>query len=65
MTENCAAALVQPLTDEAVGAVGCPTPCTEVKLRDTDDYRATDAYPLSEEAFQAQVRRPYPLNPKP
>lgn len=55
MTENCAAAVVQPLGYRRGGNVGGPTPCVEVKLQDTDDYKCTDVYPGTKEAFESQV----------
>lgn len=54
MTENFGAAVAQPLGYTALGNVGGPLPCTEVKLMDTDDYKASDVYPASKEAFEAQ-----------
>jgi len=55
MTENCAAAVVMPWGYEVGGNVGGPIPCTEVKLMNTDDYKVTDVYPASLEAFEGQV----------
>ena len=55
MTENCAAAVVQPLGYRKGGNVGGPIPCVEVKLKDTDDYKSTDMYPATSAAFEAQV----------
>jgi len=55
MTENCAAAVVQPLGYRKGGNVGGPTPCVEVKLQDTEDYKCTDVYPGTKEAFERQV----------
>ena len=54
MTENFGAAVAQPLGYTALGNVGGPLPCTEVKLMDTEDYTAGDVYPATKEAFEAQ-----------
>jgi len=37
------------------GNVGGPTPCVEVKLQDTDDYKCSDVYPTTQDAFEKQV----------
>jgi len=37
------------------GNVGGPTPCVEVKLQDTDDYKCSDVYPTTKDAFETQV----------
>eukprot|EP00285_Hemiselmis_virescens_P006971 CAMPEP_0173389900 /NCGR_PEP_ID=MMETSP1356-20130122/13899_1 /TAXON_ID=77927 ORGANISM="Hemiselmis virescens, Strain PCC157" /NCGR_SAMPLE_ID=MMETSP1356 /ASSEMBLY_ACC=CAM_ASM_000847 /LENGTH=701 /DNA_ID=CAMNT_0014347181 /DNA_START=23 /DNA_END=2128 /DNA_ORIENTATION=+ len=55
MTENCAAAVVMPISYAGTGNVGGPIPCTEVKLQDTDDYKCTDVYPASAKEFEEQV----------
>ena len=55
MTENCAAACVQPLGSIKGGNVGGPTPAVEVKLQDTEDYKTSDVYPKTKEEFEAQV----------
>eukprot|EP00051_Salpingoeca_urceolata_P026721 m.478339 g.478339 ORF g.478339 m.478339 type:complete len:663 (+) comp21121_c0_seq1:69-2057(+) len=50
MTENCAAAMAGPLGYTTVGTVGCPLPCTEVKLVDVPEmeYTAKDEQPRGE-----------------
>ena len=55
MTENCAAAVVQPWGYEVGGNVGGPIPCVEVKLMDTEDYKVADKYPGSKGEFEGQV----------
>lgn len=55
MTENCAAAVVMPVTYLGVGSVGGPIPCTEVKLQNTEDYKCTDVYPKTKCEFESQV----------
>eukprot|EP00284_Hemiselmis_tepida_P003613 CAMPEP_0174944726 /NCGR_PEP_ID=MMETSP1355-20121228/79819_1 /TAXON_ID=464990 /ORGANISM="Hemiselmis tepida, Strain CCMP443" /LENGTH=105 /DNA_ID=CAMNT_0016192047 /DNA_START=16 /DNA_END=330 /DNA_ORIENTATION=+ len=51
MTENFAAAVIQPFGFTRVGSIGAPIPCTEVKLQDTDDYKSSDTYPTTAQEF--------------
>mmetsp|Transcript_42804 Transcript_42804/g.67087 ORF Transcript_42804/g.67087 Transcript_42804/m.67087 type:complete len:717 (-) Transcript_42804:219-2369(-) len=55
MTENAAAAIVMPYGYDKGGNVGGPTSCVEMKLQDTEDYKCTDVYPATAEAFESQV----------
>mmetsp|Transcript_378 Transcript_378/g.798 ORF Transcript_378/g.798 Transcript_378/m.798 type:complete len:81 (-) Transcript_378:181-423(-) len=52
MTENFAAAIIQPFHFTRVGSIGAPIPCTEVKLQDTDYYKCTDRYPSTAQEFE-------------
>jgi len=54
MTENSGAAVAMPTTLNTSGSVGGPLPCIEVKLMDTDDYKATDRYPATAADMEKQ-----------
>jgi len=55
MTENAAPAAAQMKAYNGLGDVGGPVPCTEIKLMDTEDYKAADLYPSTKEEFEKQV----------